>query len=110
VQRLVRLPRPTPGWNGTTIENMPGEQGWLTTGVATDASGNVYVVDAWNYTIRKITPAGVVSTLVGVAGQTGFTPGPLPGVLDAGTAGVAISGSSLYMSTYAGVAVVTNLP
>ena len=80
------------------------------TGITIDASGNLYVVDSGNYTIRKITPAGVVTTVVGVAGQTGFTAGALPGVLDAQTAGVAISGSSLYISTYAGIAVVTNLP
>jgi sugar lactone lactonase YvrE len=80
------------------------------TGIAVDGSGNLYVVDAWNYTIRKVTPAGVVTTLVGVAGQTGFTPGALPGVLDAQTAGIAISGSTLYISTYAGIAAVTNLP
>ena len=80
------------------------------TGITVDGSGNLYVVDAWNYTIRKVTPAGVVTTLVGVAGQTGFTPGALPGVLDAQTAGIAISGSTLYISTYAGIAAVTNLP
>jgi hypothetical protein len=35
-------------------------------GVAVDGSGNVYVADYYNDTIRKVTPSGAVSTIVGV--------------------------------------------
>ena len=44
-------------------------------GVAVDAGGNVYVSDQGNSTIRKITPAGAVSTLAGLAGSTGSADG-----------------------------------
>ena len=43
--------------------------------VAVDETGNVYVADTSNHTIRKITPAGMVSTLAGVAGNVGSTDG-----------------------------------
>lgn len=43
--------------------------------LAVDDDGNVYVVDTYSYKIRKITPAGVVSTLAG-DGQIGSTDGP----------------------------------
>lgn len=44
-------------------------------GIAADTTGNVYVADTGNNTIRKITPAGLVSTLAGTAGKSGSTDG-----------------------------------
>jgi len=44
-------------------------------GVATDLTGNVYVADYENHLIRKINPAGMVSTIAGKAGIPGFTDG-----------------------------------
>ncbi len=44
-------------------------------GMAVDANGNAYVTEFYNHTVRKITPAGVVSTLAGAAGQSGYADG-----------------------------------
>jgi hypothetical protein len=61
--------------------------------VAVDASGTVYVADTANNTIRKITPAGVVTTLAGVAGSFGSTDGTGAGARFASPRGVAVDGS-----------------
>jgi hypothetical protein len=44
-------------------------------GIAVDGGGNVYVADGGNHTIRKISPAGEVSTLAGSPGLAGSADG-----------------------------------
>ena len=44
-------------------------------GIAIDSDGNLFVADSGNNTIRKITPAGVTSTLAGTAGVVGSADG-----------------------------------
>ncbi|MBN8460988.1 MAG: choice-of-anchor D domain-containing protein [Verrucomicrobia bacterium] len=45
------------------------------TGIAVDGSGAAYVTDSYNSTIRKITPAGLVTTLAGSPGVSGSSDG-----------------------------------
>jgi len=43
------------------------------TALATDAAGNVYISDAGNHVVRRVTPAGIISNYAGsaIAGYTG---------------------------------------
>lgn len=117
----------------STLAGLPGQAGYTDglaeesrftypDAIATDSDGNVYVgdngsgvryqggasYDTYSTTvIRKVTPMGVVTTVAGKAGQIGFAPGPLPGVLS--PRGLAVSGTSLYVTLYYGIAVVTNV-
>jgi hypothetical protein len=44
--------------------------------VAVDATGNIFVADEANHTIRKIAPNGAVTTIGGLAGVEGASDGP----------------------------------
>ncbi len=76
----------TPAGVVTTLAGSPGNSGSADgtgsaarfdcpNGVAVDNAGNVYVVDAFNHTIRKIGPGAVVTTIGGLAGTSGTADG-----------------------------------
>ena len=69
------------------------------TGVAVDALGNVYVADHGNDTIRKITPAGVVTTIAGTALTSGSADGTGAAASFDGPAGLGVdSAGNLYVA------------
>ncbi len=61
--------------------------------VRTDSAGNLYIADSYNDTIRKVTPAGVVTLVAGTPGTAGSTNGPVATALFDATAGVAVDPS-----------------
>src|SRR5665647_1823082 len=78
----------TPGGVVTTLAGLAGSSGSAdgTNGAArfngpmsatVDSAGNVFVSDTFNGVIRKVTPAGVVTTLAGTLGSTGSSDGAL---------------------------------
>ena len=75
-------------------------------GIAIDSAGNLYVAD--DYAVRKITPVGVVSTIVGVPGVYSFTVGPYARMTP--LTGLTISGNNLYITMWDAIAVVTIQP
>jgi len=86
-------------------------------GIAADASGNVYVADTWNNTIRVVSPSGLVRTLAGAAGVEGSGDGTGSGatfarpralaVDAAGTVYVADTGNDLVRAVAPGGEVTT---
>jgi sugar lactone lactonase YvrE len=93
----------TPDGVVTTFAGVPGSVGSsdgtdaarfnFPFGLAIDSNRNLYLADTANHTLRKITPAGAVTTLAGVAGVTGNVDG---------------TGSDARLSRPAGVAVDAN--
>ena len=68
-------------------------------GITVDGATNLYVTDSGNNTIRKITPSGLVSTIAGVAGNSGTNDGPDSAASFNGLAGIAVDGATnLYVA------------
>ena len=69
--------RQSAGFNG---DGLPASATHLNVpeGIAFDRDGNLYIADSWNHRIRKVTPAGAVSTFVGngipgISGDGGYS-------------------------------------
>jgi sugar lactone lactonase YvrE len=93
----------TPAGLVTTLAGAPRQDGSvdgvgsaarfrLPSGVAVDQAGNVYVTDQGNATVRKITAAGLVTTLAGAAGQVGSADGTGTAARFLGPAGITADG------------------
>jgi NHL repeat/Repeat of unknown function (DUF5648) len=68
-------------------------------GITIDSADNLFVADGNNYTIRKITPAGVVSTFAGSPGITGNLDGTGASARFYGPRGITIDGANnLYVA------------
>jgi sugar lactone lactonase YvrE len=72
-------------------------------GVAADSVGNVYVTDSLNFTIRKITPSGVVTTFAGTPGKAGTADGTSASAQFGFPQGITIDGSNNVYVTDAGL-------
>ena len=104
------LRKVTPAGVVSTLAGLAGNAGssdgtgstarfYTPTGVAVDGSGNIYVVDQGNHTLRKVTPAGVVTTLAGLAGSSGSSDGTGSAARFNNPTGVAVDGSgNLYIA------------
>src|SRR5262249_14367374 len=79
-----RIVKVSPSGAATNIAGKPRNGGYdgegsatsvlinLPAGVALDSAGNVYIADQANHRIRKVTPDGTISTVVGT-GVAGFS-------------------------------------
>jgi sugar lactone lactonase YvrE len=86
----------SPGFKDDTGTKAAFREPW---GIAIDASDNLYVTDSGNNCIRKITPAGVVTTFSGICQTTGgVANGPATTARFNKPWGIVLDGSTLYVS------------
>lgn len=75
---------------------------YFPTGVAVDNAGTILVADQFNHTLRKITPAGVATTLAGATGQSGSANGAMTAARFNQPIGLCFdAGGNLYVADYA---------
>ena len=88
----------TAGVSGSADGTGPAAQFGAPTNVTVDGSGNVYVTDGQNSTIRKVTPTGTVTTIAGITGVRGSTDGATTVALFNGPMGItADTNGTLYV-------------
>jgi|GEM_PF-6680304 len=116
-QTIARI---TPKGETTTIAGSPGSPGSEDgkgssarfsnpQGLALDGSGDLYVSDRGNHTIRKITSAGVVTTFAGSAGQAGYVDGLGRDARFSAPGGIALdSNGTLFVSANAVIRKITD--
>ena len=102
--------RITPGGVVSTLAGLSGDSGAVDgtgeearfdnpRGVAVDTAGNLYVADSVNYTIRRVTPEGVVTTVAGAAGDRNTTDGAASVARFYGPNGIALDNNgALYIA------------
>ena len=66
------------GYSGDGGPAIEAALGLSISGLAVGADGSVYVADTWNYRIRKISPDGLINTVMGI-GEKGYTDYAGPG-------------------------------
>jgi len=87
---------------GTGLSTGGGDGGYATgaaldapEGLAFDSAGNLYIVDSFNSNVRKVDTNGIITTVAGAQGQSGFAGdgGPATSALLANPTGIAIDRS-----------------
>ena len=108
--RKISLDSTGANWVIMTLAGSPGQSGdidgagsaarfYYPEGMAVDSAGNVYVGDSINRTIRKISPAGFVTTLAGPGGSYGSADGTVLNARFDEPYGVAVDASAnLYVA------------